>query len=59
MTPSSNHRQSLPLAWLIVLTLITAALPTAAVPPDMLLHSIPPPSTALQSGARLGTSVAI
>ena len=59
MTPSSNHRQSLPFAWLAVLTLLAATLPTAAVPPDMLLHSIPPPSTALQSGARLGTSVAI
>ena len=59
MTPSTNYRQSLPYAWLAVLTLLAATLPTAAVPPDMLLHSIPPPPTALQSGARLGTSVAV
>jgi hypothetical protein len=44
---------------LLALVLLAAALPAHALPPDMLLHSIPPPSTALQSGAQLGTSVAV
>jgi hypothetical protein len=42
-----------------ILSLLSVALPSTAVPPDMLIHSIPPPSTALQSGAQFGYSVAI
>ncbi len=41
-----------------VLALLSVAPPCLAVPPDMLIHSIPPPSTALQSGAQFGYSVA-
>ncbi|MCX6840242.1 MAG: hypothetical protein NTX35_20875 [Verrucomicrobia bacterium] len=43
---------------LLALILLAVAPPALALPSDMLLHSIPPPSTALQSGAQLGTSVA-
>jgi hypothetical protein len=44
---------------LLALILLAVALPSLALPPEMLLHSIPPPSTALQSGTQLGTSVAV
>jgi sulfur relay (sulfurtransferase) DsrC/TusE family protein len=44
---------------LLALVLLAAAPPALALPPEMLLHSIPPPSSALQSGAQLGTSVAV
>lgn len=44
---------------LLALILLAAAPHALALPPDMLLHSIPPSSSALQPGAQLGISVAI
>jgi hypothetical protein len=41
------------------LVLLAAALPALALPPEMLLHSIPPPSSGEQMSAQLGFSVAV
>jgi hypothetical protein len=44
---------------LLALGLLAAALPARALPPEMLLHSIPPPSNGSQMSAQFGFTVAV